>query len=120
MGLEARVAGPFTRDDFVPGLGRQNAVVGAAFGLPIGSVSDVITTANNQYVIEVLARTPADSTAWTAQLPQQRGQAVAMIQQQRLAEWIAALRASARVVDRRAEVLVPLDEEAPQQLPLFF
>jgi peptidyl-prolyl cis-trans isomerase D len=120
MGLEARVAGPFTRDDFVPGIGRQNAVIGAAFGLPIGPVSDVISTANNQYVIEVLARTPADSTAWTAQLPQQRGQAVAMIQQQRLSEWVAALRASARVVDRRAEVLVPLDEEAPQQLPLFF
>jgi peptidyl-prolyl cis-trans isomerase D len=120
MGLEARIAGPFTRDDFVPGLGRQNGVVGAAFGLPIGQVSDVIATTNNQYVIEVLARTTADSTTWTAQLPQQRGQAVAMIQQQRIDEWIAALRATARVVDRRAEVLIPLDEEAPAQLPLFF
>jgi parvulin-like peptidyl-prolyl isomerase len=115
MGLEARIAGPFARNDFVPGLGRQNAVIGAAFGLPIGQVSNVIGTANNQYVIEVLARTAVDSVAWTAQLAQQRGQAVAMIQQQRLGEWIAALRASARVVDRRAEVLVPLDEEAPQQ-----
>ena len=120
MGLEARTAGPFTRNDFVPGLGRQNAVIGAAFGLPIGEVSGVIGTENNQYVIEVLARTPADSTAWTAQLSEQRAQAVAAQQQQRLSEWIDALRASARVVDRRDEVLVPLDEEAPPQLPLFF
>jgi peptidyl-prolyl cis-trans isomerase D len=120
MGLEARTAGPFSRNDFVPGLGRQNAVVGAAFGLPIGEVSGVIGTDTNQYVIEVLARTPADSTAWTAQLPQQRAQAVAAAQQQRLTEWVEALRASARVVDRRDEVLVPLDEDAPPQLPLFF
>jgi peptidyl-prolyl cis-trans isomerase D len=120
MGLEARTAGPFTRNDFVPGLGRQNAAIGAAFGLPIGQVSGVIGTENNQYVIEVLARTPADSSAWTAQLPQQRAQGVAAMQQQRLSEWIDALRASARVVDRREEVLVPLDEDAPQQLPLFF
>jgi hypothetical protein len=26
-------AGPFTRSDFVPGLGRVNAAIGAAFGL---------------------------------------------------------------------------------------
>ncbi|MGE0160068.1 MAG: peptidylprolyl isomerase [Gemmatimonadales bacterium] len=120
MGLEGRTAGPFSRNDFVPGIGRQNAVIGAAFGLPIGQVSDAIATENNQYVIEVLARTPADSTAWNAQLPQQRAQAVAALQQQRLTEWIDALRASARVVDRRAEVLVPLDEDAPQQQFPFF
>lgn len=119
MGLEVRTAGPFARNDFVPGLGRQNAVIGAAFGLPIARVSDVVSTANNHYVLEVLAHTDADSTAWVAQLPQQRAQAILQIQQQRLGEWIAALRASARVVDRRAEVLVPLDEDGTQLPPIF-
>ena len=70
-------------------------------------------------MIEVLVRTEADSTAWQAQLAQQRAQAVSLIQQQRLGEWIAALRANARVVDRRAEVLVPLGEEAPVLPPIF-
>jgi hypothetical protein len=119
MGLEVRTAGPFARNDFVPGIGRQNAVIGASFGLPVGRVSNVVSTANNHYVLEVLGHTEADSTAWLAQLPQQRAQAVSIIQQQRLGEWIAALRASARVVDRRDEVLVPFDEDAPQ-LPLMF
>ncbi|MEQ1857934.1 MAG: peptidylprolyl isomerase [Longimicrobiales bacterium] len=119
MSLEVRTAGPFSRNDFVPGIGRQNAVVGAAFGLPIGQVSDVVSTTNNRYVLEVLNRTEADSTAWMAQLPQQRAQAVSLIQQQRLGEWLAALRATARVVDRREEVLVPLDEEAPLVPPMF-
>jgi peptidyl-prolyl cis-trans isomerase D len=118
-GLEVRAAGPFARDDFVPGIGRYNAVVGAAFGLPIGQVSDVVSTPTNHYVLEVLQRTDADSAAWREQLPQQRQQAEALVQQQRLQEWIEALRANARIVDRRAIVLAPVDEDAVQ-MPLMF
>ncbi|HUP52526.1 MAG TPA: peptidylprolyl isomerase [Longimicrobiales bacterium] len=118
-GLEVRAAGPFARDDFVPGIGRYNAVVGAAFGLPIGQVSDVVATPTNHYVLEVLQRTDADSAAWREQLPQQRRQAEALVQQQRLQEWIEALRANARIVDRRAIVLAPVDEDAVQ-MPLMF
>jgi peptidyl-prolyl cis-trans isomerase D len=119
VGLEVRVAGPFAREDFVPGIGRYNAVVGAAFGLPVGQVSDVVSTATNQYVLEVLQRTEPDSAAWREQLPQQRQQAEALMQQQRLQEWIEALRANARIVDRRAIVLAPVDEDAVQ-MPMFF
>jgi peptidyl-prolyl cis-trans isomerase D len=119
LSLEVRTAGPFAREDFVPGIGRYNAVVGAAFGVPLGVVSDVVSTPTNHYVLEVLERTEPDSTAWREQLPQQRVQAVAMVQQQRLQEWIEALRANARVEDRRDEVLAPVDEDAVQ-FPLGF
>ena len=57
LGLEARNAGPVSRIDFVPGVGRQNAAIGAAFGLQPGEVSGVVTTASNAYVLEVLTRT---------------------------------------------------------------
>jgi peptidyl-prolyl cis-trans isomerase D len=117
--MEVRTAGPFTRDDFVPGVGRQNAVIGAAFGLPIGQVSGVLSTTTNHYVVEVVGRLEADSLAWRAQLPQQRAAAVAAVQQQRLQEWIEALRSSARVSDRRDEVLQPTDEDSPQ-IPMMF
>ena len=120
QGLELRTAGPFARADFVPGVGRQNAVIGAAFGLPIGRVSGVLPTTTNHYVLEVVGRLPADSLAWRAQLPEQRTAAVAVVQQQRLQEWIEALRASARVVDRRDEVLQPVDPDAPMQIPMGF
>jgi len=112
LSLEVRTAGPFARDDFVPGIGRYNAVVGAAFGLPTGQVSDVVSTPTNQYVLEVLQRTEPDSTAWRQQIDQQRQQAVARVQQQRLQEWIEALRGNARIVDRRAQVLAPVDENS--------
>jgi len=120
LGLEVRPAGPFSRNDFVPGIGRYNAVIGAAFGLPLGQISDVLATSTNQYVIEVTSRTQPDSTAWRAQLPQQRLQAASAVQQQRLQEWIAALRANANIRDRRAIVLQPVDEDAPLQVPLGF
>lgn len=119
--LEVRNAGPFTRNDFVPGLGRQNAAVGAAFGLPVGAVSDPVQTPANVYIIEVLNRTPADSAAWLEQLPQQRQATMTLLRQQRLAEWIEALRAAADIEDRRAEVLQPADEDQPlSQIPPVF
>lgn len=117
--MEVRDAGPFTRNDFVPGVGRQNAAIGAAFGLQPGEVSDVISTPANVYVLEVLVRTDADSTSWLAQLPQQRETATLIRQQQRLQEWIEALRTAADIRDRRDIVLAPQDEDAIQ-MPMVF
>jgi peptidylprolyl isomerase/peptidyl-prolyl cis-trans isomerase D len=119
MDLDVRDAGPFTRDDFVPGVGRQNAAIGAAFGLRPGAVSDAVATPANVYVIEVVGRVEADSTAWLAQLSEQRQAAIARRQQQRLQEWIAALRAAATIRDRRAIMLAPQDEEQIQ-MPMVF
>jgi len=117
--LELRQAGPISRTDFVPGIGRENAAIGAAFGLQPGEVSGVVTTPANVYVIEVLSRTQADSTAWRAQLAEQREAAIAQRQQVRLQEWITALRAAAEIRDRRDDVLAPMDEE-PIQMPMMF
>ena len=120
-GLEVRQAGPFARTEFVPGMGRQNAAVGAAFGLDVGEVTDVVTTPANAFIIELLAREPADSTVWRGQLPQQRQAVQQQLQQQRLQEWIQALRAAADIVDRRAQVLQPVDEDAQvPQMPMVF
>lgn len=114
-GLEVRTAPPFARSDFVPGLGRFNAAIGAAFGLDIGEVSDVVESPSNAFVIEVLARTPADSTAWLAQRESQRQQVRSQLEQRRIQEWLESLRAAARIVDRRDEVLQAPDEDAPLQ-----
>lgn len=113
-GLDVRTGGPFARTDFVPGLGRQNAAIGVSFGLRPGTVSDVVATTNNTFIIELLSRVPADSTAWMAQISTQRTQLESLIQQQRLQQWMAGLREIAVVIDRRAEVLQPLeDQEVP-------
>jgi peptidyl-prolyl cis-trans isomerase D len=116
MGLEVRDAGPFTRSDFVPGIGRQNAAIGAAFALQSGEVSDVVTTPANAFVLQAVERTPADSTAWADQKVQQQEAVAQALQQQRMQEWMAALHKAATIVDRREEVLKPADE-VDQGLP---
>jgi parvulin-like peptidyl-prolyl isomerase len=118
--LELRTAGPFTRAEFVPGVGRQNAAIGAAFGILPGQVSDAVSTPANAYVIEVLGRVEADSTAWLTQIPIQRQVAVLTRQQVRLQEWIEALRGAADIVDRRDIVLAPLDDDLALQMPMGF
>ncbi len=117
-GLEVRSAGPFARNDFVAGIGRYNAAVGAAFGLQQpGEVSDVVTTPDNAFIIELVARNPADSAQWLEQKDAQRTQVQNLLQQQYLQEWLESLRNSATVVDRRDEVLRPADESQPLQQP---
>jgi peptidyl-prolyl cis-trans isomerase D len=107
MGLKVLKAGPFTRDDFVPSLGRQNAVIGTAFGLKKGQVSNVVTTQNNAYVLQLLSRIHADSAAWIRQKNTQRAEAINGLQQQRLQQWLNALHSAATIVDRRSQVLKP-------------
>ena len=113
MGLEIHEPESFTRQDFVPGLGRVNLAIGAAFGLPTGAVSDPVATRENVFVIEKLMHAPADSAAWLTQRAVQREQLTLLLQQQRLQEWTEGLRAAARIVDRREEVLQPADSISP-------
>lgn len=116
-GLQLRTPEPFRRVDFVPGLGQRNAAVGTAFGLSEGEVSDVVRTPGNAFILEKLGSTPADSMAWEAQKASQRLTLTAQLEQQRLQEWIEALRENAEIVDRRQQVLRPLDEDAAPPSP---
>jgi parvulin-like peptidyl-prolyl isomerase len=93
----------------------MNAAIGTAFGLAKGSVSDPVPTQQNVFVMEKIDQTPADSTLWLAQKQEQRQALAGIIQQQRLQDWIQSLRTAARIVDRRAEVLTPVDD--PNQTP---
>ncbi|MFP4623002.1 MAG: peptidylprolyl isomerase, partial [Gemmatimonadota bacterium] len=110
MGLSVREAGPFTRLDFVPGVGSGNAAIGAAFGLEVGQVSDLLETPDAFFVIQVTDHDPADRDAWEQQIEQQRRQVLAALQSQRVDQFLDALREQADVVDERAEVLRPTDQ----------
>jgi peptidyl-prolyl cis-trans isomerase D len=106
-GLTVAPAGPFTRRDYVPVLGRENAAIGAAFGLKSGQVSEPVTATSNVYVLEFVSRQPADSAAWVAQKDTQRQTLTQLMQQRRMDQWLEGIRAQAKIVDRRKEVLKP-------------
>jgi peptidyl-prolyl cis-trans isomerase D len=103
-GLTVETAGPLARNAFFPGLGYQSASVGAAFGLDIDEISDPVDSNNNVFLIQAVERIPADSTAWEEQKETQRAQAVFSVQQQRLEQWIVAMREAADINDQREAV----------------
>jgi peptidyl-prolyl cis-trans isomerase D len=119
-GLEIQAAGPYTRVDFVPGLGRLNPAVGVGFGLNIGDVSSAVEANNNVFIIELADYFAADTTAFEDGRLALRDELLAVGQQNRLEDWLEGLRQVARIIDRRDEVLNVDPADAQQQLPLVF
>jgi hypothetical protein len=64
----------------------------------------VISGEHRAYIIELLARTSADSAAWVAQRDAQRESLLQAARQARVEQYLQALRQRAKVVDRRQEI----------------
>ncbi len=80
-------------------------IVGAAFGLPEGTLSGVIDTPDGLYVIRILQHIPADSAAFAKNRDQLRSEKIRSVRQERVREYLADLRASAKIQDRRTDLL---------------
>jgi peptidyl-prolyl cis-trans isomerase D len=102
MKLPHREFGPFSRIN--PPL-TNPVVVGAAFGLKKGERTGVLDTKEGLYVIEVLDRIKADSAAFGKELDQYRARAINLAKQERVRNYLTALRKSAKIVDNRDKVL---------------
>lgn len=94
----------FGRATFVPGMGRLNAAVGAAFALPIGAISEPIATDDGVFVLRVDRRVEANRESFEAQKATQRANALRVLQEARLREFMEGLRANADIEDRRREL----------------
>ena len=118
-GVEVTRTEPFTRTGFVPGLGRLNEAIGAAYAVPVGAVSEPVVTDDGVYILRVERRVNADRAAWEAQKDQQRAQLTQQLQQQRIQDFVAGLRQIADVEDFRDELnaraanFQPIDEPLP-------
>ena len=102
MKLANREFGPFSRIN--PPL-TNPVVVGTAFGLKQGERSGILDTKDGIYVIETLQHVPADSTKFTKELDQYRARLINVAKQERVRNYLAALRKSAKIVDNREKVL---------------
>ena len=94
----------FNRNSSVPGLGRFNAAIGAAFSLPIGVVSAPIRTDDAVVVLRVDERHLADRAAFDAQKTAQRNQIMNLLRNQRIQDFVTNLRAEAKIVDNRKKI----------------
>ena len=114
QGLQAQQTPMFTRVSQVPGLGQLTQAIGAAFTLPVGSVSAPITATNGVFVMRVDRRVNAERAAWEAQREQQRQQVVQGMRQRRVADYLENLRRAANIEDHRRDVMArgrAIDEE---------
>ena len=94
----------FTRSSFVPGLGQFSEPIGAAFALPVGAVSQPVTSDQGVYVIRVDKRVLADSAAWAKQKQAQRTARLQQLRQQRIQMFLQDIRKAANIDDRRREI----------------
>jgi parvulin-like peptidyl-prolyl isomerase len=112
-GTEAREAGPFTRAEYVPGLGRLTPAIGAAFGLKPGETSGVVESERNLFIVRTTARKDADRAAWEQQKKDQRLRVTQALAEQRWNQFVAALKANAKIVDDRTKVLTRAADQSP-------
>jgi peptidyl-prolyl cis-trans isomerase D len=104
-GAKAGEAGPFTRGDFVPELGRFTPVIGTAFGLKPGATSGVVVSDLKIFIVRADSRTDADRAAWEQQKVEQRQRVVQNMTEERWQQFLRALRENADIVDNRDQVL---------------
>ena len=94
----------FGRATFVPGLGRLNNAIGAAFALPVGAISEPIATDDGVFVLRVDRRVDATRDAFEAQKATQRASAIRVLQEARMREFMQGIRETADISDRRKQV----------------
>ncbi len=107
--LPHQTMGPFTRVN--PALPNPR-VVGAAFGIEAGKTSGVIHTREGLYVLRVVKREPADSAAFAKEIDQYRARQVQLARQDRVRNYLAALRQAAKVTDNRAQLFQATEAQA--------
>jgi parvulin-like peptidyl-prolyl isomerase len=101
LGLPHQVLGPFTRVN--PPLPNPT-FIGTAFSLQPGHRSKVIDTPEGLYLVESVARTPADSADFVQNRDDLRARAIRSSRQDRVRIYLQALRENAKIVDRREEL----------------
>src|ERR1043166_4501227 len=100
-GIAYREFGPFSR---LTATLPEPSLVGAAFGAAKGTITGPVQAEDGVYLFEGLEHTPADSADFVKNLAGVRTQALNAARQSRVRAYMVALRASAKVVDHRAEI----------------
>jgi peptidylprolyl isomerase/peptidyl-prolyl cis-trans isomerase D len=103
-GFPVQKLGPFTRVTAPPAFARDPFALGAAFGLRPGEKTGFLVGETWCGMMQGIAHASADSAAWLKQRDRQREALLRPVAQARVQQYLAALRAEAKVVDRRKEL----------------
>jgi peptidyl-prolyl cis-trans isomerase D len=99
--VPVRSAGPFTREDAVPGVGKGNEFTGTAFSLSVGQVSGAVTTDQGAYVLRVEERLPIDEALFASQRGQLGNELLSQKRNEALQDYLREVQRQARIRDYR-------------------
>lgn len=102
MGAEVDTTIEFTRDSFLPGIGRRDAFVATAFSLDVGATSGIVETDRGFFVIQSLERIAADESQFAEQQPELRRQLLMEKRQALITAWVEQLVRDAKIMDYRS------------------
>ncbi len=100
-GAKVAETGEFTASGFIQGVGRDLAFIGAAETLEPGKISNPVQGQRGAYLIDVISRTPFDSTTYAARRGTIENQMLQEKKSRFLNDWLTKLRESAEIVDNR-------------------
>lgn len=100
-GMTWQEIGPFSR---LSSPFNEPALVGAAFGASNGAVSGPVAVPQGVYLFERLSHTVADTADFNKNLAQLRADALQAARSSRVRAYAMALRAAAKIVDKRADL----------------
>jgi len=101
MGLEYVETPAFSRQDFVPGIGRLNAFVGTAHALPQGQIGGPVEDDRGVYVMEVLEREAADMERFEETKEGLRSELINTARNGIFERWYAGVLEEAEIEDNR-------------------
>ncbi|HUQ99415.1 MAG TPA: peptidyl-prolyl cis-trans isomerase [Gemmatimonadaceae bacterium] len=104
LNMQMLTTKPFTRVTGVPEFARLPEAVGAAFSLPLNTVSEPIRSMDGVVVERVDRRVPASRAAFDAQKEGLRQQELQQLRRQRVTDYLANLRAVAKIDDKRKKI----------------
>jgi len=92
--------------------GSLGEAIGAAFALPVNTISAPVRQLDGVFVIRVDARKPADRAAFEAQKDALRARRLQVLRQQRVQAFLDDLRKSAKINDKRKEINAQLRRQS--------
>ncbi len=99
--LEHKITEPFTRNGFIPGVGRDPAFIGTAFALNVGAISEPVEGIRGYYILKLLEKTEFDEEDYKAKADLIRKELERRKQQQAFAQWYENLKSRAKIKDYR-------------------
>ncbi len=99
--LIIKETGYFTRNDMVPGVGREPTFIGTAFSLEINEISNPVEATRGYYLIKLLDKTKIDEADFEKQKSTLYSQLLAQKRQRAFMEWYSELKQKAKIKDYR-------------------